>query len=582
MDPDDQLALLQRHLPVLRYDARELFFPTAIEPYIATSALVVDGVEVRSPGETTPEMLDHRLNPSYLRFVSDSDRRSVVREEARRLAGKLLGPRLGRVGYFGRILDALFVLSVLLRPTTPRLTTVAASLKAERHGLHRTATCYGRVVEVGDWLVLHYAYFYVMNDWRSGYRGVNDHEADWEQAWLFCDPADRRPVWVVASSHENLGSDLRRHWDDPECLKLGDKPVLFVGAGSHALFFRPGDYVSRIDVPALRWLVRVRLWARRVLRIQEAEVEVGPGPAFGAPFVDAATGDGAEIDDWDLVHLDERRSCFGAFRGLWGLDTGDPINGERGPAGPKFTREGRIRTSWADPVGFAGLHGTSPPSLADPSIGLENVEVGLDYLDIEIRKASRLLALSRSPDNRSAAEESERLTELLRQRTELQDLRRRLLDGDQSEVGRRDHLRDPAVPLAPPAENGWLLAIWATVSVPLVMLLVAAPILLAEVRVLSLLLGIAAGFTLLEQLVRRRFLAVLRLTAFYVVATVFLGFVSILTISVYALGATLVVAAVLLFVGNLGELTAFRRRPEPFDPDRERGESPGAGRQPIG
>ncbi|MEM9684625.1 MAG: hypothetical protein AAF942_15235, partial [Pseudomonadota bacterium] len=33
-------------------------------------------------------------------------------------------------------------------------------------------------------------------------------------------------------------------WDDPELLRLGSKPVLFVGAGSHALFFRPGDYVS--------------------------------------------------------------------------------------------------------------------------------------------------------------------------------------------------------------------------------------------------------------------------------------------------------------------------------------------------
>ncbi|MEM8926041.1 MAG: hypothetical protein AAGD35_21255, partial [Actinomycetota bacterium] len=381
MDADEQLELLRRHVPVLRFDARELFFPIAVEPYIATSALVVDGVEVRGPGETTPEMLDHTLDGAYLRFISDADRRSVVREEARRLAGKLLGPRLGRVGYFGRMLDALFLLSVVLRPTTPRLTTVAASLKAERHDLHRSATCYGRVLAVGDWLVLHYAYFYVMNDWRSGYRGVNDHEADWEQAWIYCDPDDLRPVWVAASSHENRGPDLRRHWDDPECMKVGDHPVLYVGAGSHALFYRPGDYVSRIDVPALRWLLRARRWARRTLRIAEEDTEGGLGPALGAPFVDAATGDGAEIDEWDLRHLDERRPCFGAFRGLWGLDTGDPINGERGPAGPKYDREGRIRHAWADPVGFAGLHGASPPSLADAQTRLDNIEAGLDHLE---------------------------------------------------------------------------------------------------------------------------------------------------------------------------------------------------------
>ncbi|MEL7155231.1 MAG: hypothetical protein AAFN30_01385 [Actinomycetota bacterium] len=569
MDTDEELELLARHLPVLRFDARELFFPTAIEPYIATSALIVDGVEVKAPGEATPEMLDHHLERSHLRFISDADRRSVVREEAKRLAGKLLGPRLGRVGYFGRILDALFLLSVVIRPTTPRLTTVAASLKAERHGLHRTSTCYGRVAEVGDWLVLHYAYFYVMNDWRSGYRGVNDHEADWEQAWIFCDPEDHRPVWVVASSHENLGADLRRHWDDPELLRLGDKPVLFVGAGSHALFFRPGDYVSRIDVPALRWLVRVRLWARRALRISDSDPEGGLGPALGAPFVDAAPGDGAEVDEWDLVHLDERRPCFGAFRGLWGLDTGDPINGERGPAGPKYDREGRIRRAWADPVGFAGLHGTSPPSLADPEIRLDNIEAGIDHLDIEIRHSSRLLALAaRASDRPSTIAESDRLSRLHQQRTELEDLRRRLLRGDTSEIGLRDHLNDPAVPLAPPEETGWILAIWATVSVPLVMLVIAAPLLLAEVRVVGVLLGIAAGFTLLEQLVRRHWAAALRLAVFYAVTAVFLAFVSVITLSVYAFGATLVAAAVLLFIGNLGELTAFRRRPEPFDPDR--------------
>ncbi|MEM9613366.1 MAG: hypothetical protein AAF962_25710 [Actinomycetota bacterium] len=568
MDTDSQLDLLRKHLPVLRFDARELFFPTAVEPYIATSALVVEGVEVKAPGEATPEDLDHRLaDGTYLRFIAEADRRSVVREEAKRLAGKLLGPRLGRVGYFGRILDALFLLSVVIRPTTPRLTTVAASLKAERHGLHRTATCYGRAVEVDDWLVLHYAYFYVMNDWRSGYRGVNDHEADWEQAWIFCDPHTREPVWLVASSHDNLGSNLRRHWDDPELLRLGSKPVLFVGAGSHALFFRPGDYVSRIDVPWLRWLVRVRLWFRRALRIADPDPDGGLGPALGVPFVDAAPGDGAEIDDFRLVHLDEQRPCFGAFRGLWGLDTGDPINGERGPSGPKYQRDGRIRRSWADPVGFAGLHGTSPPSLADAAIRLDNIEAGITHLDVEIRHSSRLLALaSRGSDQATTKRESDRLSRLHQQRTELQDLRRRLRRGQVSEIGIRDHLTDPAVPLAPPEETGWILAIWATVSVPLVMLVVAAPLLLAEVRAVGLLLSIAAGFTVLEQLVRRRFSAAIRLVAFYAAMAVFLGFVSIISLSVYAFAATLVAAAVLLFVGNLGELTAFRRRPEPFDP----------------
>ncbi|MGF1597438.1 MAG: hypothetical protein ACFCVK_11015 [Acidimicrobiales bacterium] len=563
MDTDEQLTLLARHLPVLRFDGRELFFPTSVDGYIDCCALIVGGSEVAPAGGVKPELLDHALGvDSHLRFVSDEDRRSVVKAEAKRLAGKLLGPRLGRVGYFGRMLDALFLASVIVRPTTPRLTTVAAALKAERQGLHRRATCYGRVAEVGDWLVLHYAWFYVMNDWRSGYRGLNDHEADWEQAWIFCDPADRQPVWVVASSHENSGPDLRRHWDDTELIRLDERPVLQVGAGSHALFYRPGDYVSRIDVPALRWLLRVRLWARRALRIRDEELERGLGPALGVPFVDAAPGDGRQIDTWGLELLDEQRSCFGSYRGLWGLDTGDPIHSERAPAGPKFERDGGIRRTWADPVGFAGLHGTSPPSLADPRISLDHIEAAVTHIEIEIRHASRVMPLAARAGADEMTEQSDRLTSLLRQRIELHDLRNRLRRGEVMGRGIRDHLVYPATPIAAPRESGWLLAIWATVSVPLVMLAIAAPLLLSNLRVLGPLVGLAVGFSVLEQLVRRRFNAALRLTGLYAALAVFFGFVGVITLSLYAFGAALAVAAVLLLVWNLGEVRAFRRRVE--------------------
>jgi len=211
-NPD--LELLRRHAPVLRFDSRELFFPTDVDRYVASL---------------------------------------VVRAEARRLARKLFGPRLGRVGIFGRILDAMFLLSVFIRPTTPRLTTAAAAIKAERLELNDEPIVYGRVGRVGGWLVLHYAYFYAMNDWRSGYRGLNDHEADWEQAWIMCDPLDQRPVWVSATSHEHFGADLRRHWDDPECRKDGDRPVLFVGAGSHALYGYDARFESATTQPNEVW-----------------------------------------------------------------------------------------------------------------------------------------------------------------------------------------------------------------------------------------------------------------------------------------------------------------------------------------
>lgn len=568
MDELEQQALLQRHAPIVIYDDRELFYPIAVDGYLRHSSLVVDGEVWKPPG--TVEESDFRPGPprgAYLQFVADDERRAVVKEEVARLAGKMLGPRLGRVGLFGRILDAIFQISVFLRPTTPRRTTVAAAVKTERLGLQQSLpVVYGRVVSVADWLVLHYAYFYTMNDWRTGYGGLNDHEADWEQVWVFCDPSTLRPIWVVGSNHDHHGADLRRHWDDPECRRNGERPVLFAGAGSHAFYFRPGDYVTRIEVPALRWLLRLQRWVRRVLRITDQAAERGLGPALGMPFVESATGDGRQIADWDLRPLDDDRPCFGRFSGLWGLDTGDPAGGERGPAGPKFTRDGDIRTSWADPVGFAALHGSNPPSRAPSEATLDNVRRSLAYLDQEIERTSRLLPLVQQGEPlEELSDEADRLTGLLRQRTQLLDLAKRLERGESVEPDMRAHLRKPAIPMAPPSEAGWILAAWSALSVPLLLLAVAALLVFDGFAVTTLLLLITAGFSLLEQLVRRNGHAVLRLAGLYAALGVVLVvarvvFSGVVSFSQYALGLAVSAVAVLVFVLNLGELSAVRRR----------------------
>ena len=129
MDWQTQRRLLSRHMPIVRFDSRELFFPIDVDRYITHSSLSLPNDEVLSAAAFTEEQLDYAVpTGAYLQFVSESERRSVVRAEARRLARKLLGPRLGRVGLFGRILDALFLLSVFVRPTTPRLTTAAIAI----------------------------------------------------------------------------------------------------------------------------------------------------------------------------------------------------------------------------------------------------------------------------------------------------------------------------------------------------------------------------------------------------------------------------------------------------------------------
>ena len=75
----------------------------------------------------------------------------------------------------------------------------------------------------------------------------NDHEADWETISVYLVPdgdGGVRPAWVGSSTHDLVGADLRRRWDDPQLRREGDHPVIYPGAGSHSGAFLPGDYVD--------------------------------------------------------------------------------------------------------------------------------------------------------------------------------------------------------------------------------------------------------------------------------------------------------------------------------------------------
>lgn len=560
-EPVDWNDLLTRHAPIVCFSERELFLPMAVDGYIEASELHTPGGRVAA-APSVADVGDRWPAGTWLQFVTDEDRVAATGQEVGRSARLLFASRLGRVGLFGRLLDALFLLSVWIRPTVPRRTTVAAAAKVERLGLESEPVCYGRVVRAGEWLVLHYSWFYAMNDWRSSHRGLNDHEADWEQAWVYCDPETFDPIWVAASNHESRGVELRRHWNDPELGVLRGHPVLYAAAGSHALFFQPGDFVTRIDIPTLRWLLRVQQSVRRFFRRHADDEPQGLGPALGVPFIDSAAGDGVVIEEWDLRNLSDV-AWAEEYRGLWGLDTGDPLQGERGPSGPKFDRRGEIRASWADPLGFAGLHGSPPPSAVEARVNLDKIDRAMEELDERIRNRGRLLPLAhqtRSADEMAA--ESGRLTELLTQRCELEGLRRRVRAGHVVHEGIRDHLTHPAVPLPKPGRGQWFLSLWAALSIPMVLGAIAAVVLLDQVPIAFMMavIGLVAPPT--EQLVRGR----LRMMfwALLVEATL-VGFVlfaiePLAKIAGVVVGATLVVFALGLLMVNMRELAPLRNR----------------------
>ena len=178
--------------------------------------------------------------------------------------------RLQRVGLVTRILDGLFDLSLVMRGRVPGGTAAAAQQKyAAIVQQDPRRVYYGRVVRTGGYIVLHYVFFFAMNDFRSTFHGVNDHESDWEQVFVYLsDEGDADPVprWVAYASHDFSGDDLRRRWDDPEVEKVdGTHPVIYAGAGSHASYFTRGEYLMQVEPAFLAPIARRRRGARPLL-----------------------------------------------------------------------------------------------------------------------------------------------------------------------------------------------------------------------------------------------------------------------------------------------------------------------------
>lgn len=384
----NELQLLRRYEPVVAYTDGELFFPTAIEHYVEQASLWMRGPN----GQTSQVVPRGQLTASalagydsappgstyYLRFVETP----LTGGEFQRWLRSDLRPefksagRLSRVGLVSRIIDSLFDVSLLVRGRVPGGTTGAAHIKyIDIRRKDPRYVYYGRVLREGGYIVLHYLYFFPMNNWRSSFYGVNDHEADWEQAFVFLSVADDgtiTPEWVACAVHDYNGDNLRRRWDDPTLRKHNEThPVIYAGAGSHAFYFEPGEYLTEVAIPALQPMREAVDWFRHFWRVQLGqgtlydEEEASPGDIFSIPFIDYARGDGLRIGpdqpaQWTPIIISNQTDWVRGYRGLWGLDTRDFFGGERAPAGPRYARDGSVRQSWHNPLGWCGLHKVPP------------------------------------------------------------------------------------------------------------------------------------------------------------------------------------------------------------------------------
>jgi hypothetical protein len=380
------LELLRNFEPVVYYTKGEQFFPTNVGHYVSESSLWEhhrdghDELLVKQGEMTLDKLIEARPaefgSVRYLRFIealSLGESAQVIANQAilRRQLGEYFHAGIGRLargGILPRLLDGLFSLSFLLRGKVSAATAAAAELDYhEMFTEDKTYTYYGRVTRQSGWVILQYWFFFCFNSWRSGFHGVNDHESDWEMVTIYLYEQDGQliPEWAGYASHDFSGDDLRRRWDDDEELKkeAGSHPVIFAGAGSHASYFRRGEYQAEVNPPMPGWVSSLfhawnRLWTGK---LGQSTMD-----AFHIPFVDFARGDGLRIgpggpNAWSPVLIDESTPWVSQYRGLWGLFARDPISGENAPAGPMYNRDGSPRGSWVDPLSFAGLDKVAPP-----------------------------------------------------------------------------------------------------------------------------------------------------------------------------------------------------------------------------
>ena len=376
------LDLLRRYEPVIRFTQGEQFYPTDVDRYVEECSLWAhypdgrDELLVKQDDMTLEKLVEPRPavfgTVHYLRFIESlslTESAEVLADQVRlrRLLGNRFHAGVGRLargGLLPRVADALFSISFLLRGRVPAATAAAAELDYFHMRAQKDKNVYyGRVVRQNSWVVLQYWFFYCFNSWRSGFGGVNDHESDWEMISIYLYESDDQliPEWTAYASHDFHGGDLRRRWDDRDQLDLLDgHPVVYAGAGSHASYFRKGEYQDEADLDLPAWVQGLRaVWNKLWTQMLDQE----SADPFRIPFVDYARGDGLSIGPgqprtWNPVLIDEKTPWVSQYRGLWGLFARDPISGENAPG----------RTN-VQPRWFASRHLVRPAWFCRPGQG---------------------------------------------------------------------------------------------------------------------------------------------------------------------------------------------------------------------
>ena len=189
-----------------------------------------------------------------------------------------------------------------------------------------TPVVYGAAFRTRDRIDLQYWLWYPYDDFSPAYP-ANDfwqaHEGDWESVSVILDRAGN-PLTVAYSQHRK---GRRRAW--AQAPKRGLRPLVYVGLGSHANFFGPGEHPldPRTVDPALIAILK----------------------AYGVAIPADHTARGRVVHP-RVVRISATSPSWMTFAGAWG-ETGylhapgnEPIPAGAGPRGPAF------HAQWRHPV----------------------------------------------------------------------------------------------------------------------------------------------------------------------------------------------------------------------------------------
>ena len=162
-----------------------------------------------------------------------------------------------------------------------------------------------------DKLALQYWFYWYYNDWN------NKHESDWEGIQLLFDVGtaedalERSPVSTGYAQHE--GGE-RADWDSAKLERVGDRPVVYPSAGSHASYYGSALYMGRSASEGFG-------------------CDTTDGPSHRADAAVVLLPSSVDSASSEFAWLD--------FDGRWGERQGGPFNGPTGP---------RDKERWTHPI----------------------------------------------------------------------------------------------------------------------------------------------------------------------------------------------------------------------------------------